>query len=217
MELRELHIGEDCAGFVGDGHAVSGGDFWISGLAINLAEAAGGEENRKSADFVKRAVVFVDEAYADCAAVLNDQAGGERVRAKMEMRDFVGASEKSAADFASGGIAVRMKDAGTAVRSFTRESEFGAGAIELGTPLDELSNVLWAFFDQESYRFGATEVVAGIKSVLFVQADFVFVAERYGDAALRPGSGGIAEIGFSENQDAACTAEFNGGAQTGDA
>ena len=69
MELHEFHVGEDGAGFVGDGHAVAGGDFGIGGLAIDLAEAAGGEKNSKRADFVERAVVFVDEANADGAAV----------------------------------------------------------------------------------------------------------------------------------------------------
>ena len=127
------------------------------------------------------------------------------------------AGEKSAADFASGGIAVRVEDAGAAVRGFAREGKFGAGAIEFGAPFDELSDVLGAFFDEESYGFRAAEAVAGVERVLFVQADFVFVAERYGDAALCPGSGGIAEIGFGEDQNAAGAAEFNGGAQTGDA
>ena len=68
------------------------------------------------------------------------------------------------------------------------------GAIEFGAPFDKLCNVFWAFFDQECYRFRATEAVAGAESVLLVQTDFVFVAEGYGNAALRPGGGGIAEI-----------------------
>ena len=92
---------------------------------------------------------------------------------------------------------------------------FGAGAIEFGAPFDELVDVLRAFFDEEGDRFGAAKTVAGVESVLFVQADFVFVGESDGDAALGPGGGGITEIGFSEDQDAACGAEFDGGAQSG--
>ena len=127
------------------------------------------------------------------------------------------AGEQSAADFASSGVAVRVQDAGAAVSGFTSEGKFGAGAIEFGAPLDKLSNVLGAFFDEKSYRFGAAEAIAGVERVLFVEADFVFVAEGYGDAALRPGSSGVAEMGFGEDQDAAGAAEFNRGAQTGDA
>src|SRR5882724_5022010 len=107
-----------------------------------------------------------------------------------------------------------MQDAGAAVRGFTREGEFGAGAIEFGTPFDKLRNVFGAFFDEKSHGFGAAEAIAGVERVLLVEADFVFVAEGYGNSALRPGSGGIAEIGFGEDQNADGAAEFNGGAQT---
>jgi len=135
MELHELHIGEDRACFVGDGHAVASGYAGVGGFAIDLAEAAGGEKNREGADFVKRAVVFVEEADANGAAIFENQAGGEGLCTKMEMRDFVRAGEKSTADFASRGIAVRVEDPRAAVRGFTREGKFGAGTIEFGTPI----------------------------------------------------------------------------------
>ena len=110
-----------------------------------------------------------------------------------------------------------VENAGTAVRGFAGEGELGAGAIEFGAPFDELGNVLWAFFDQERDGFMAAKAITCIKSVLLVQADFVFVTESDSDAALRPGGGGIAEIGFGENQHAAGGAEFDGRAQSGDA
>ena len=217
MELHEFHIRENGAGFIGDGHAIASGNFGIGGFAIDLTEAAGGEKNSESADLVKRAVVFIDEPDASGAAVFKNQAGGERVGAKMEVRDFVSAGKEGATDFAASRIAMRVEDARAAVRGFTRESEFGAGTIEFGAPLDELGDVLRAFFDQESDGFGAAEAVACAEGVLFVQPNFIFVAERDGDAALRPGGGGVAESGFGEDEDAARAAEFNGGAQTCDA
>ena len=72
MELDELHIGENGAGFVGDGHAVSRGDFGIGGFAIELAEAASGEEDGTGADFVEGVIGFIEEANADGAAVFQD-------------------------------------------------------------------------------------------------------------------------------------------------
>ena len=217
MELHELHVGEDGAGFVGDGQAVAGGDFWIGGFAIDLTEAAGREEYGAGTEFVERAIGFVDEADADGAAVFEDEAGGERVGAQVEMGNGVRAGEKSAADFAAGGIAVGVEDAGAAVSGFAGEGELGAGAIEFGAPFDELGDVLGTFFDEESDCFGAAKAVTGVESVLLVKADFVFVAECDGNTALRPGRGGIAEIGFGEDQDTARGAEFDGGAQTGNA
>ena len=72
MELDELEIGEDGASFVGDGHAVAGGDFGIGGLAKELAEAAGGEEDGAGADFVEGVVGFIEEADTDGAAVFQN-------------------------------------------------------------------------------------------------------------------------------------------------
>ena len=48
-----------------------------------------------------------------------------------------------------------------------------------------------------------------------MEANFVFIGESDGDAALRVGGGGFVEIGFGEDEDGAGLAEFNGGADTG--
>ena len=126
----------------------------------------------------------------------------------------MGPGEKGTTDFPSRGIAMRVEDAGATVRRFTRESEFGASTIEFGAPFNKLGNVLRALFDEESDGFGAAEAVACAECVLFVAANFVFVAEGHGDAALRPGGGRIAQSGFSEYQNATRAAEFDSGAQT---
>jgi len=112
---------------------------------------------------------------------------------------------------------VGVKDTISAVCAFASEGEFRAFAIELRPPLDEFLDALGSILDQHSRRFRIAEAIAGVERVLLVEADFVFVAEGYGNSALRPCSGGIAEIGFGEDQNAAGAAEFNGGAQTGDA
>ena len=116
---------------------------------------------------------------------------------------------------AAGGISVSVEDAGAAVRGFAGKGELGAGPIEFGTPFDKLGDVLGAFFDEKRDRFGAAEAVTGVEGVLLVQADFIFVAEGHGDAALRPGGSRIAESGLGEHQDTAGGTELDGGAQTG--
>src|SRR5579859_1570946 len=161
-------------------------------VSIDLAEAAGGEKNGVGAKFVQRAVGFVNEAHAGGFAIFEDEAGRERVRAKMKMRNGIGAGKKGAADFAAGGVAVRVKNARTAVRRFAGEGEFCAGPVEFRAPFDELRDVLRTFFDKERDGFGAAKAIAGVDRVLLVQADFVFVAEGHGNAALRPGGGGVA-------------------------
>ena len=133
----------------------------------------------------------------------------------VEMRDGVGAREEGTADFAAGGIAVSVEDAGTAVSGFASEGELGTCTIEFGAPFDELRDVLGTFFDEERDGLGAAEVIAGVEGVLFVKTDFIFVGKSDGDAALRVGGGGFVEVGFGEDEDSAGLAEFNGGADTG--
>ena len=131
--------------------------------------------------------------------------------AQMEMRNGVCAGEKRAADFAAGGIAMCVEDAGTAVGGFASKGKLGSGAIEFGAPFDELGDVLGALFHEKRNGFGTAESVACAEGVLLVKADFVFVAEGNGDTALRPGGGRVAEIGFGEDEDAASGTEFDGG------
>ena len=139
------------------------------------------------------------------------------MRAKMQMRDGVGAGEEGAADFASRGIAMRVENARTAVSCLASKGKLGARAIEFSAPFDQLRDVLWTFFDEECNGFRATEAVTGVQRVLLVKTDFIFVAECYGDAALCPGSGGIAEIGFCEDKNGTCGTQFDGSAQPSDA
>ena len=133
------------------------------------------------------------------------------------MRNGVRACEEGATDFASGGIAMCVENARTAVSRFASKGKLGARAIEFGAPFDKLRDVLGAFFDEKGYGFRATEAVPGVQRVLLVKADFVFITECYRDAALRPGRGGIAEIGFCEDQNGTCGTEFDSSAQPGDA
>ena len=212
MELDELHVREDGPSVVGNGHAVTGSNFGIGSFAIELAEAASGKKSGFGAEFVERRIVLVEETNACGAAVFDDEFGGEGVSAQMKMRDGVGASEESSADFAASGIAMSVKNARAAVSGFAGKGKLGARAVELGTPFDELGDVARTFFDKKGDGFGIAEAVTGVDGVLFVKADLVFVAEGDGDAALRVGGGGFTEIGFCEDQHTAGLAEFDCGA-----
>ena len=61
------------------------------------------------------------------------------------------------------------------------------------------------------------QAVTGPQGVLLMEADLVFVAQRRGDPALRPFGGRFAEFGLGQHQDAARLAQFDGGAQSGNA
>ncbi len=118
--------------------------------------------------------------------------------------------QQRAADFTAGGVAIGVQDARAAVRGLACKGQLGSRAIKFRAPFDEFGDVFRTFFDEQGHGFRAAETVTGVNGVLFVQADFVFVTERHGDAALRPGGRRIAEIGFGEHQNVARGTEFNG-------
>lgn len=103
------------------------------------------------------------------------------------------------------------------MRRFAGEGELGAGAVKLSAPFDELGDVVGAFLDEQGHRFRAAKPVARGERVLFVESNFVFIAEGDGDSALGPGGGGVTEIGFGKDQHRAGGTEFDGGAQASDA
>jgi hypothetical protein len=180
MELYKFHVGKDRAGFVGDGHAVACCNFRVGGLAIDLSEAAGGEESRGGVDFVEGAIGFVNETGPDGFSVFEKEAGREGVRPQMKMWNGIGAGEKSAADFAASGVTMGVENAGAAVGGFAGESELCAGAVKFGAPFDELRDVPGPFLDKEGYGFRAAEAIARVDRVLLVEADFVFVEDTAG-------------------------------------
>src|SRR5664280_1876202 len=71
------------------------------------------------------------------------------------------------------------------MRPFASECDLGAGAIELRTPRDELLDTVRAFFHQDARSLFVAQAVTRLERVLQVEADFVVVAKRGGDATLR--------------------------------
>src|SRR3954463_13058670 len=118
-------------------------------------------------------------------------------------------------DFAPGRIAMRVQDAVSAMRAFPGEGQLGPIPIELGTPLNELFDAAGPFLDQNLGRLRVTQSIAGGESVLQVQADFIFIAERSGDSTLSPVRRGISHLLLCENDYAPSGGEFHSCAQAG--
>ena len=78
-----------------------------------------------------------------------------------------------------------MQDAVTAVRRLARKRQLCSFAVKLRSPIDQLLDTLRAFFHQDVRCLHVYDSVTGVDRVLQMQADFVFVAQRDGDSALR--------------------------------
>ncbi len=110
-----------------------------------------------------------------------------------------------------------VQHAVAAVRSFAGERDLGARAIEFRTPFNEFFDTRRTFFDQDACSLFVTETVAGLQRVFQMQADFIVIAERGGDAALRVLRVGLRNFALRQAQYATCRGKFHRGTQTRDA
>ena len=104
-----------------------------------------------------------------------------------------------------------------AVRAFAGEGDLGAGAIELRAPLDELLDARRAFLDQDARGLFVHQAIAGFQRVFQMKTDFVIIAERGGDAALRILRVRFGDFAFREAKHASRGRQFHRSAQAGDA
>ena len=165
MELNEFHVTDLGAGAKGHGYAIASSDGGIGSLAINLAQAAGGQQHRRGAhamEFARR----THQLDAANSAILQPKIGN-----KFEITERDGFQParfglQGTADLPPGGIAVCMQHARAAMRAFAGKSQGGTMAVEGGAPLDELLDARRAVFDQSFCRVRIRKSVAGLQSVL---------------------------------------------------
>ena len=108
-----------------------------------------------------------------------------------------------------------MQHAVPAVRPFASEHELGAVAIELRAPGNQLLDARRPLFHQDFHRIGITQAIAVAESVLQVQADFIFVAER-GNSTLGILRVGVGNFFFRQHEHTTSFRQFNRGPQARD-
>ena len=128
MELDEFQVLDFGSGAVGHGDAIAGGHFGIGGVAVDLAEAAGGQQHGTRLDR------FVVEKGARDSTLVQQEVGNRGVTAERDVGERRGFAVKSAGNLAAGGIAVGVQNAVPAVSRLARESQAGAAAVELRRP-----------------------------------------------------------------------------------
>ena len=214
MELHELHVADLGARAKCHRDSIAGRDFGIRGVAVNVAQTAGRQQHGAGADLVQLSRL-IENTHAGDAAVFDQQVGGELEFAKRDGLDRRGFQIQRAADLTAGGIAVSVQHAVAAVRSFAGEGNLRSGAIELRAPLDELFDSRRPFFDQHASRFFVDQTVAGLQRVFQVQRDFVVIAERRSNSALRVLRVGLGDFTLGDTENAACGGELDRSAQPG--
>ena len=220
MELDHFHIAGDGAGAVGHGVAVGGGDGGVGGFAVEDACAAGGEDGFAGEDHEEAAAgaVFLPGDGADAAGfafVDGDEVEDEGV---FEDLDFVVCADlagEGVGEFAAGGVAEGVDDAGGGVTAFAADGEAAIDfAVEVGAPFDEFLDAGGGFGD-DGFDGGEVAEAAGdghgVGDVGFEGIAGLSPAHDGGDAALGVEGVGFLEVRFREEEDFAVSAAIGRG------
>ena len=98
---------------------------------------------------------------------------------------------------------------------FAGEGQARALAVEFGPPFDQLPDGGRPFLHQGVHRRALAQPVPRRQRILLVQRDFVVVAQRHGDAALRIFGGRFPQAVLGDYQHTARFRQLDGGAQPG--
>ena len=143
----------------------------------------------------------VDGNHSGCAAVLDEQVGGEPSLVDFRTRSL-DRDRQCSLDLGAGRVAARVDDAGDGVAALSSERECSVDAVEVSAQRHELADARRSFCREHADRVGIVEPASGGERVGAVQLGRVVVFEqRGGDATLRVPGGRPAELALREHRD----------------
>ena len=196
VKLDELHVGDRRACAVGHYHAVTGGDVRVGGVEVNLAAAAGGEDDRPCRVGLDCIGLIVQHVHADAAigVALAKLAGSDQVDREVVFKNvnvFIRSYglEQGALDLAAGDV-LGVQDAPLGVASLAAEIKFAfaIAIFALGkfhSEFDQLHDALRAGLDNAANDLLVAQSRTGNQRVLHVALERILLACHCGDAALR--------------------------------
>ena len=205
------------AGAIGQRDAVAGGDFGVRRDLVELARAAGRQDDearlealarRRSARRApgrRRPTPSSVENLLDLAVLAHGHGRHARQAAQRQL------------DVLAGRVAAGVEDAGAAVGAFAAELDVALAAVERHAEAHEVGDALRRLARQDARRLFVDQAGAGGKRVLQVQLRRVVRPDGRGDAALGVLRVALVDGVLGEDEDAAVLLGEQGGEQPGNA
>jgi hypothetical protein len=205
VELHELQVGDLGPGPYRQGDAVAGGHGGVGGRREHLPHAAGRQHHGPRvhrADAVALALAHDVQGQACGAAPgVGEQVQDERVLDDLDALVRPYRLDQCAGDLRAGGVAARVGDAAAVVAALTGEQYLAVGALVEGRAGDDQPpHGVGALGDQDPHRLLVAQARAGHQGVVQVLLGGVALAQRRGDAALRPAGRAVVQHGLGDHQ-----------------
>ena len=197
VELHELQIGDGRPGAQGHGDAIAGRDTRIGRVREEVPRATGGED-----DGIGGQDLAVADRHAACAAMLDDDVGGEAVLPHGDPGRSSHHRRQGTLDLATGRVAAGMDDPRGGVRGLESADEAsGVVGVEDDSASHQLRDRRSSGLGHDPRRARVAEPRGGGQRVGDVRVDAV-VGERHGgDAALRPRGRRVVECALGHDGD----------------
>lgn len=197
MELNEFHVAYPTAGTPGHGDTIAGTDVGVTGVEIDLAGPAGGEDDKTSADGFDATGLAIEGVGTTNTGggvgvgsrlVIADQVDGDVMVEQGQAGLLHGLVDQRGFNRAAGGIG-RVDDTPVAVSAFAGEVKGGIAILllefaETDTMFEQCLDGCRAVFDHVAHDFGMAQARAGVERVFDMGFEGVLVVEHRGYPAL---------------------------------
>ena len=209
VELDELHVADAAAGTPCHRDAVAGGGVGVAGVAVDLADAAGGQHHRGGGQRLDARSIDVERIDAVAARRLvapqmtrRDQVDRHPALAQRDVRVLARLCQQRVVDRLAGGVG-RVGDAPHRVAAFARQVQARAAlrgrarTARPGSPANRRPAALRSAMKRAVCS--STRPAPASRVSLHMDLDAVVLAQHADDAALRPGRGAFVEAALGEH------------------
>ena len=213
MELEELESADDGASTNGQRDTVGGGDAGVGSVGIEVAGAAGGQDDVAGADRAGGGLAFMEDDETAAFAGLDDEVNGHSA---LEDLHRGGAAERGL-DLFTGAGAGGMQNPGDGMGGFESAEQLAGTHVEVDAGVDEAADGVGALVDQGADHHRVAEAGAGDDSVQEMEIGVVVDPGGHGDAALGVVGVGLGKSGLGEHGNGAVLAGQESGLEPGNA
>ena len=225
MKLHELHVGHPATGAPGHGDAIPSGDVRVTGIEVDLAGPAGGNDHEAGEQGLDLAAGLVEDIGPQTAVELEaqlaraKQINGDVALEELDVVPGAGPPLEGGLHFLARGVR-GVDDAAMAMPPFPGEmiaSGIGGAVIagEGDALIEQPADALRTMLHHQLHLFGVTKPGTGVQGVFNVGGQGVLGVKHRRDAPLGVEGAALAQVPFGDQGNGQSRRQAQGQAEAG--